>query len=186
MVVAWLSLSWCPWLGMAGMVVLIACFLLRVLKSGWEEFNRRMDEQDKAVAAAVAAAKARGKSIGGGAAGSPGTAAATATRGDLPPAMVEVLKVSLSVLRRLASRNLATSVTGPFSTGMAIWPSGHPQVVARSRQRGGKGAVSALARRFFAAHTGVQIGTNWTWDGVHLKSKTARRSRFFRFEVLYS
>lgn len=88
-------------------------------ESGWEVFNRRMDEQDKVVAAAAAAAKAVAANDDAG---------PSVTRGDLPPAMVEVLKVSLSLLRRLASRSLASSIAGPFSTGMSMWPSGHPQV----------------------------------------------------------
>lgn len=46
---------------------------------------------------------------------------------ELPPAMVEVLKVSLSLLRRLCIRNLA-NVTSPFSSGMPMWHSAPPQV----------------------------------------------------------
>lgn len=95
-------------------------------QEAWEAFNRHMDKQDKAVAAAAATAAAAAEMKAGEKGADSGTA-----RGDLPPAMVEVLKVSLSLLKRLASRTL-TSVGGPFSTSMPLWPSGHPQVCARA------------------------------------------------------
>lgn len=91
--------------------------------AGWEAFNRHMDEQDRAVAAAAAIAKARdesGNAVDG--------AEAVSSRADLPHAMVEVMKVALSLLRRLANRNLGNSINGPFATGMTMFPSGHPQV----------------------------------------------------------
>ena len=70
-------------------------------------------------AAAIAAAAAAEEVTTGGGAGS-------ARDRELPPSMLEVLKVSLSVMRRLSNRNLA--VAGPFASMMQVWPPGHPQV----------------------------------------------------------
>ena len=84
-------------------------------QEGWEAFNRSMDDRDEEVlkAAAAAAAAAAGKKAG-------------ERERELPGTMVEVLKVSLSLLRRLANRNLTAA--GPFASAMQMWPPGHPQV----------------------------------------------------------
>lgn len=84
-------------------------------QEGWEAFNRSMDDRDDEVlkaAAATAAAASADKKAG---------------ERELPATMVEVLKVSLSLLRRLANRNLTTA--GPFASAMQMWPPGHPQVL---------------------------------------------------------
>lgn len=75
-----------------------------------------------AEAAAAVAAVASGAAGGRG-----GGIDSGGARGDLPPAMMDGLKVSLSLLRRLANRNI-TTIGGPFSSVMPVWPLGHPQV----------------------------------------------------------
>lgn len=82
---------------------------------------RAVAEAATAAAAAAASGKTKGTGITGDVSGG------GATRGNLPPAMVEVLKVSLSLLRRLCIKNLA-NVGGPFSSSMSMWYSAHPQV----------------------------------------------------------
>lgn len=80
-------------------------------QEGWEAFNRSMDDRDEEVLKAAAAAA---------------TASRKAGERELPATMLEVLKVSLSLLRRLANRNLTAA--GPFASAMQMWPAGHPQV----------------------------------------------------------
>lgn len=87
-------------------------------QEAWEAFNRQMDARDKQVSEAVAAAAAAASSEAG-------TGVRERER-ELPIAMLEVLKVSLSLLRRLSGRNL--TVAGPFASTMQMWPVGHPQV----------------------------------------------------------
>lgn len=101
-------------------------------QEAWEAFNRHMDEQDKAIseAAAAAATSAGGAREGGG----------VARERELPASMMEVLKVSLSLLRRFSSRNLA--LTGAYASSMHMWPSGHPQVC----WRGGEGVEVLICR----------------------------------------
>lgn len=94
------------------------------VQQGWEAFNRSMDDRDQEVLKAATAAAAAAAGAGGGA-GVGGAAGAKEGR-ELSAPMVEVLKVSLSLLRRLSSRNLTAA--GPFASTMKMWPSGHPQV----------------------------------------------------------
>lgn len=129
-------------------------------QEAWEAFNRMMDERDKSVeeaAAAVAAAAAastamaRSSGSGGGVGGGSGVGKGSYSSSqqqlrELPPAMLEVLKVTLSLLRRLSSRNLI--VTGPFASSMPLWPSGHPQVCfIHQDQRGGRAVEVCLGKR---------------------------------------
>ncbi|CAN0320883.1 unnamed protein product, partial [Ectocarpus fasciculatus] len=82
-------------------------------QQGWEAFNRSMDDRDEEVLQAVAvaaAAAAGGEKV---------------KERELPAPMLEVLKVALSLLRRLSNRNLTAA--GPFASTMQMWPSGHPQ-----------------------------------------------------------
>ncbi|CAN0471257.1 unnamed protein product, partial [Ectocarpus sp. 12 AP-2014] len=80
-------------------------------QQGWEAFNRSMDDRDEEVRkAAAAGAAAGGEKV---------------KERELPAPMLEVLKVALSLLRRLSSRNLTAA--GPFASTMQMWPSGHPQ-----------------------------------------------------------
>ncbi|CAN0450998.1 unnamed protein product [Hapterophycus canaliculatus] len=89
------------------------------VQEGWEAFNRSMDDRDQEVLAAATA--------GAAAAGAAAEAAGgRRERVELPPAMLEALKVALSLLRRLSNRNLTAA--GPFASTMHMWPSGHPQV----------------------------------------------------------
>lgn len=77
-------------------------------QEAWEVFNRQMDERDREVSeAAEGDVEALEKE-------------------PLPPPMLEVLKVSLSLLRRLSNRNLLTA--GPFASAMQAWSTTHPQV----------------------------------------------------------
>lgn len=94
-------------------------------QEAWEAFNRHMDEQDKAIAEAAAAVAAAADGAAGSARGDGGGRGAARER-ELPTAMVEVLKVSLSLLRRFSSRNL--TVAGAYASSMHMWPSGHLQV----------------------------------------------------------
>ncbi|CAN0005262.1 unnamed protein product [Ectocarpus sp. 8 AP-2014] len=84
-------------------------------QQGWEAFNRSMDDRDEEVRKAVAAAAAAGAAAGG----------KKVKERELPAPMLEVLKVALSLLRRLSNRNLTAA--GPFASTMQMWPSGHPQ-----------------------------------------------------------
>lgn len=95
-------------------------------QAAWEAFNRHMDEQDKAIAAAAAAAAVAVADGAAGGARGDGEGRRAARDRELPAAMVEVLKVSLSLLRRFSSRNL--TVAGAYASSMHMWPSGHPQV----------------------------------------------------------
>ena len=86
---------------------------LEGVQQAWEAFNRQMDARDRDGSQAGTAA-ARG-------------GAGTRDRDrELPPPMLEVLKVSLSMLRRLSNRILV--VVGPFGQLMQMFPPGHPQV----------------------------------------------------------
>lgn len=89
------------------------------VQQGWEAFNRSMDDRDQEVLKAATAATATAAGGGSGAGAKEGLR-------ELSAPMVEVLKVSLSLLRRLSSRNLTAA--GPFASTMQMWPSGHPQV----------------------------------------------------------
>lgn len=91
-------------------------------QEAWEAFNRHMDEQDKAIAEAAAAVAAADGAAGGARGDGGGRGAAR----ELPTAMLEVLKVSLSLLRRFSSRNL--TVAGAYASSVHMWPSGHVQV----------------------------------------------------------
>ncbi|CAB1120779.1 unnamed protein product [Ectocarpus sp. CCAP 1310/34] len=79
-------------------------------QQGWEAFNRSMDGRDEEVRKAAAGAAAGGEKV---------------KERELPAPMLEVLKVALSLLRRLSNRNLTAA--GPFASTMQMWPSGHPQ-----------------------------------------------------------
>lgn len=81
-------------------------------QDAWEVFNRQMDERDREVSEATV-----GSTEGG---------VEALEKEPLPPPMLEVLKVSLSLLRRLSNRNLLAA--GPFASAMQAWPASHPQV----------------------------------------------------------
>lgn len=85
-------------------------------QEGWEAFNRSMDDRDEEVLKAATAAAEAGAGTGEG----------TDKERELPAFMLEVVKVAMSLLRRLSNRNLTAA--GPFASAMQMWPAGHPQV----------------------------------------------------------
>ena len=106
-----------------------------------QESREALEANAAAIAAAAAAEKVTTGGGGGSGTGSP-------RNRELPPSMLEVLKVSLSLMRRLSNRNLATA--GPFASTMQMWPPGHPQVRYCFRLLGGwvqlRGEVLGLGR----------------------------------------
>lgn len=99
-------------------------------QESWEVFNRQMDERDREVSEAAV-----GSSEGG---------VEALEKEPLPPPMLEVLKVSLSLLRRLSNRNILAA--GPFASAMQAWSAAHPQVRDESGNdwRRGGGGLKAL------------------------------------------
>ncbi|CAM9758016.1 unnamed protein product, partial [Choristocarpus tenellus] len=122
----------------------------------WEAFNRRMDARDRALASRIAAVTGTG---GGGE-----TDSVTATEEELmvPHTVIEALKVSLTLMRRLSSHSLIMS--SPFTSAMQLaarqvcfregmcWAEGN--VV-----EGGREGEGELLTRVAGAEAAVALGT---------------------------